>query len=255
MNEPKNPLGVIFKSLLVSDKMKSEKILSQREIAERLGIDESFLSKFLAGKRNFKDEMLIKLIGLMPSSFQIEYLKQISIQYKLDIDKAQSISEEGGREGTLAKIAKLLRQSADNLELLIEPEDSERAEGTAIRILDIPRFWMRWIGQNVRFQEDSASRYYTPIKIADIEINLVLEIEELKREKYRIIPFLISFKDNIIEEEITLSVSVEGETSSVSKESQVLILQGDSIDNIEKGERFEITITYKDKTYKQKFKY
>ena len=72
--------AIIFKTLW---KERKDALPSQKEIAQKLNMDESFFSRFLQGKQDIKSYMFLDLVRAMPADFQIEYWRRVARELKL----------------------------------------------------------------------------------------------------------------------------------------------------------------------------
>ncbi|MBP0020267.1 MAG: hypothetical protein J7647_22270 [Cyanobacteria bacterium SBLK] len=63
---------------------------TQREIAERAGMTEGYLSAFLLGQKDIKSGVFLKLISVMPNSFKILYYNALAEILGIEPENADS---------------------------------------------------------------------------------------------------------------------------------------------------------------------
>ncbi|MBP0017369.1 MAG: helix-turn-helix transcriptional regulator [Cyanobacteria bacterium SBLK] len=98
--------GIIFKTLWQERK---STLPSQKEIARKLDIDQSFFSRFLKGKQDIRTHIFLDLVRAMPEDFQIEYWRRIAEELEmvgLPPFSFYHAKDRGNPDTTIAEIVK-----------------------------------------------------------------------------------------------------------------------------------------------------
>lgn len=112
--------GIIFKTLWQERKAT---LPSQKEIAQKLNIDQSFFSRFLKGKQDIRTHIFLDLVRAMPGDFQIEYWRRIAEELEMVGLPPFSFYHAKDRDNpdtTVAEIAEIIKGLGIDVQTLKE---------------------------------------------------------------------------------------------------------------------------------------
>ncbi|MBP0018033.1 MAG: helix-turn-helix transcriptional regulator [Cyanobacteria bacterium SBLK] len=232
----------IIRSLWLKHK---KSLPTQKEMAERLNIDESRLSRFMQGRGHLRDGELFGFLQELPHPQRWECW--CALGRMLEIEVSSGVGIEDGM-GAIAELKQLL----DSLEssLQVHFENFPPSQWIDIRAI-FAGLWPRW--EQPEFRGDFATEScYATIELADIAVDLILQRQELAKDVYRVIPSLRSVGRNYLPEKISLSVEGGGARDTAIAESETHLLKGMKF-RMKAGAFFDIIVKYKNNTHTKRF--